>query len=187
MTGSGCCVPRQPTHPAYVERRNRHAGRESGDSHDLKGSLHLLRARLPRLWQRIRHEHGISVEVGFSTEPWLSGNVGYGNGSPNAVLRVLQPRRGEWIKPQIALTMRRLAAPESIRAPARYALALSASDEFSFGDILSFASGANCRPSVHGPGDGVPPVRIENLHLSPNTVLEYRYATRSRTAGWKRL
>ena len=91
----------------------------------------------------------------------FQGNVGYGNGSPNAVLRASYSHSmANGSKPEMAFTMRRLAAPGiDSRTSALQALALTASDEF----YSRRHSGASFRQRitdhpVHGTGDGIPSV-----------------------------
>ena len=58
------------------------------------------------------------------------------------------------------------------------ALALSASDEFTLGDILELRFGSELQTiQFMGRVTAFRPFGSADLHLSPNTVLEYRYAT----------
>jgi hypothetical protein len=110
----------------------------------------------------------------------FQGNVGYGNGSPNAVLRTSYSHTmANGSKPEMAFTIRRLAAPGiDSRTTALQALALSASDEFTFGDVLELRFGSELQTiQFMGRVTAFRPFGSADLHLSPNTVLEYRYAT----------
>jgi hypothetical protein len=156
---------------------------ESGDSHDLKGSLSFVAGSASEGFGSASDMSTVfSVEKSvFSTGTMaFQGNVGYGNGSPNAVLRASYSHdMANGSKPQMALTMRRLAAPGiDSRTSALQALAFSASDEFSFGDILELRFGSELQTiQFMGRVTAFRPFGSADLHLSPNTVLEYRYAT----------
>ena len=82
-------------------------------------------------------------------------------------------------KPEMAFTMRRLAAPGlDPHTTALQALALSASDQFTFGDVLELRFGSELQTiQFMGRVTAFRPFGSADLHLSPNTVLEYRYAT----------
>ena len=74
----------------------------------------------------------------------MQGNVGYNGGSPNTVLRASYSHAmANGSKPEMAFTMRRLAAPGiNGHDTALQALALSASDGFTLGDILELRFGS---------------------------------------------
>ena len=110
----------------------------------------------------------------------MQGNVGYNGGSPNAVLRASYSHAlANGSKPEMAFTMRRLAAPGiNGYGTALQAMALSASDEFALGDILELRFGSELQTiQFLGRVTAFRPFGSADLHLSPNTVLEYRYAT----------
>ncbi len=128
------------------------------------------------------------MSTGFSVEKsmfsagtvGLQGNVGYGGGVPSAVLRAsYRHQLGNGSKPEIALTMRRLAAPEiDAHTSALQALALSASNQFTLGDVLELRFGSELQTiQFLGRVTAFRPFGSADLHLSPDTVLEYRYAT----------
>ncbi len=110
----------------------------------------------------------------------FSGNVGYGEGVPDGVLRTSYSRRlSNGSSPTLALTVRRFAATDpNLHAAALQALALSASDDFSVGDILEFKFGSELQTiQFLGHVSAFRPHGSAELHLSPNTVAEYDYAT----------
>src|SRR6202021_2524095 len=74
----------------------------------------------------------------------LSGNVGYGDGIPAAVLRVgYSHKLADGSEPSLAMTMRRFAASDPVlHNAALQALALSGSDNFAIGDVLEFKFGS---------------------------------------------
>src|SRR5256886_12057715 len=82
-------------------------------------------------------------------------------------------------QPKLAFTMRRLAAPEmNGRSTVLQALALTSSDDFTVGDVLELRFGSELQTiQFMGRVTAFRPFGSADLHLSPNTVLEYRYAT----------
>jgi hypothetical protein len=157
---------------------------DSGDDkHDLKGTLSFVAGSASAGFGRASDMNtGFSVErsIFSSGTVALRGNVGYGSGSPNAVLRASYSHPlANGSKPEVAFTMRRLAAPgiDSRTTPLQ-ALALTASDEFTLGDVLELRFGSELQTiQFMGRVTAFRPFGSADLHLSPNTVLEYRYAT----------
>jgi len=86
---------------------------------------------------------------------------------------------GNGSEPQVAFTMRRLAAPDSnLHNAALQALALSTSDDFALGNVVELRFGSELQTiQFMGRVTAFRPFGSADLHLSPNTVLEYRYAT----------
>ena len=110
----------------------------------------------------------------------LSGNVGYGEGLPAAVLRAgYSHRLADGSEPTLALTVRRFAPSDpNLHNATLQALALTASDDFSVGDILEFKFGSELQTiQFLGRVTAFRPYGSADLHLSPNTVVEYNYAT----------
>ena len=131
---------------------------------------------------------GSDMSTGFTLERSLfsdghlafSGNVGYGEGLPAAVLRAGYSRRMlNGSEPSLALTVRRFAASDpNLHNAALQALALSASDDLSLGDILELKFGSELQTiQFLGHVTALRPYGSADLHLSPNTVVEYDYTT----------
>jgi hypothetical protein len=131
---------------------------------------------------------GSDMSTGFTLERSVfsdghlafSGDVGYGDGLPAAVLRSSYSRHlMNGSTPTVGLTVRRFAASDpSLHNAALQALALSASDDFSVGDILEFKFGSELQTiQFLGHVSAFRPYGSADLHLSPNTVLEYEYTT----------
>jgi len=159
-------------------------GTESApSSRDLKGTLSFVAGSASDGFGSASDMSTIfSVEKSIFSSGTMAfqGNVGYGNGSPNAVLRASYSRTmPNGSKPEMAFTMRRLAAPGvDSRTTALQALALSASDEFTLGDVLELRFGSELQTiQFMGRVTAFRPFGTADLHVSPNTVLEYRYAT----------
>ena len=159
------------------------AGQTGLDKRDLKGSLSFVAGSASGGFGSASDmSTGFSVERSLfsSGTVALQGNVGYNGGSPNTVLRASYSHTlANGSKPEMAFTMRRLAAPGiNGHDTALQALALSASDEFTLGDILELRFGSELQTiQFMGRVTAFRPFGSADLHLSPNTVLEYRYAT----------
>ena len=97
---------------------------------------------------------GFSVEKSIFSSGTVAfqGNVGYGSGSPNAVLRTSYSHKlANGSKPEMAFTMRRLAAPGiDSHTTALQALALSGSDDFTLGDVLELRFGSELQMEAAG-------------------------------------
>src|ERR1700730_3020663 len=157
---------------------------ESGsDKHDLKGTLSFVAGSAScGFGSSSDMNTGFSVERSLfsSGTVALQGNVGYNGGSPNTVLRASYTRAlANGSKPEMAFTLRRLAAPGvNGYGTALQAMALSASDEFSLGDILELRFGSELQTiQFLGRVTAFRPFGSADLHVSRDTVLEYRYAT----------
>jgi hypothetical protein len=109
----------------------------------------------------------------------LRGNVGYGDANPSAVVRAGYRRDLGNSHPEVAFTMRRYAAPDAmLRGGAMQALALSVNDRTSIGGVLDLMYGGEFQSvQVVGHVNAYRPFGAADLHLGPNTVVEYRYAT----------
>jgi hypothetical protein len=151
--------------------------------HDLKAKLSFLAGSAAG-----GYGSGSDMSTGFSLERsifsadrvGLSGNVGYGEGLPAAVLRAMFSHRlPDGSGPSMAITMRRFAPSDpNLHNAALQALALSAGDDLTIGDVLEFNLGSELQTvQFLGRVTAFRPFGSVDLHLSPNTVLEYKYAT----------
>lgn len=110
----------------------------------------------------------------------LNGNLGYGTGTPDGLLRASYKRdTGNRHSPEMALTVKRFASPDTVvRHGALQALAFSYSNGFSIGDLLDFQLGGEVEAiQFLGRANAVRPFGSVDLHLTPDTVLEYSYTT----------
>lgn len=117
----------------------------------------------------------------FSTDTLrFRGDIGYGEGVPNAILHAsFSHQMANGSKPEVALTMRRLSSPDlGLRNATLQALALSTSDNIVLGDVLELKFGSELQ-SVQflGKVNALRPFGSIAAHLSPDTILEYRYST----------
>ncbi len=131
---------------------------------------------------------GSEMSTGFTLERSVftagrfdvSGNVGYGLGLPAAAVRASYSNRlPDGSEPTLALTVRRFAPSDpNLHNAALQALALSAGDDFAVGDVLELKFGSELQTiQFLGRVTAFRPYGAADLHLSPNTILEYGYAT----------
>jgi hypothetical protein len=157
---------------------------ESGKgSHDLKGSLSFL-AGSPSLGfgSAADMSTGFAVEKSIFSSGTVAvrGNVGYGDGSSTAIVRASYRHRMEnGSEPQVAFTLRNLPGPEvNLHNASLQALALTASDAFTLGDVLELRFGSELQTiQFMGRVNAFRPFGSATLHVFPNTVVEYSYAT----------
>jgi hypothetical protein len=110
----------------------------------------------------------------------LGGNVGYGSGSPAAVVRAgYSHEMADGSRPQMALTVRRFAMPDTVQHDAALgALAFSVADGFTLADLIELNFGGELQAiDFRGSVTAFRPYGSAVLHVSPNTVVQYRYAT----------
>ena len=152
-------------------------------NHDMRGTLSFLAGSAAG-----GYGTGSDMSTGFTLDRSIfsdghlafSGNVAYGQGLPAGVLRTtLSHRLPNGSQPSMALTVRRFAASDpNLHNATLQALALSAADDISLGDVLEFRFGSELQTiQFLGHVSAFRPYGSADLHLSPNTVVEYDYAT----------
>ncbi|HYG98709.1 MAG TPA: carboxypeptidase-like regulatory domain-containing protein [Terriglobales bacterium] len=124
---------------------------------------------------RLEHSLFSSGKISFD------GDVGY-NGTvvPGTVFRASYSHQmPNGSKPEVALTVRRFATPElAAHNAALQALALSLSDSITFGNVVDLSFGSELQSiQFLGRVTAARPFGSVDVHLSPNTVVGYRYAT----------
>ena len=125
---------------------------------------------------------GFLVQKSFFSSDTLrfNGDLGYGQGLPNAVVRTsYKHQMSNGSSPEISFTMRRLSSPDlGLRNADLQALALSTSDDVAIGDIFELKFGSELQSiQFLGKVTAVRPFGSFTAHLSPDTVLSYRYST----------
>jgi hypothetical protein len=151
--------------------------------HDLRASLSFLAGSAAG-----GYGSGSDMSTSFSVERsifsasrvGLSANVGYGDGLPTAVLRAMYSHTlPDGSGPSTAVTMRRFAPSDpNLHYAALQALALNAGDDFALGDVLELRFGSELQTiQFLGHVTAFRPYGSLDLHLSPNTVVSYDYAT----------
>jgi hypothetical protein len=158
-------------------------GIEEKQNHDLRGTLSFLATSTAG-----NDGTGSDMSTGFTMERSIfsegrlafSANVAYGQGLPAGVLHTsISHRLMNGSEPSMALTVRRFASSDpSLHNAALQALALSAADDVSFGDVVEFRFGSELQTiQFLGHVSAFRPYGSADLHFSPDTVLEYNYAT----------
>ena len=113
----------------------------------------------------------------------LGGNLGYGSGTPAAVMHAgYSYQMADGSRPTLALTARRFAMPDSVpHDGALDALAFSVADGITLADFIDLNVGSEFQTvDFRGRVTGFRPSASAAVHLSPATVVEYRYATSHR-------
>lgn len=154
---------------------------EGADSGRLKGRVAFVGGSSDNFNSASDMSTAFSVEKSLFTTGTLSfaGNVGYGSGTPAVVRAAYTHRMDGGSLPQVALTVRRFATPDTVlHDGAMQALALTTSDTFAFGNALELNVGSELQAiQFMGRVTAARPFGSLALHLSPNTVVEYKYAT----------
>ncbi len=114
----------------------------------------------------------------------LNGNLGYetdGQGIPAAVLRTTYTNRFNGVfEPSLAITAIRLNSPDLNAMPGAtlQALSVTSSDRVVLSDKLEMKLGSELQTiQFMGRVHAFKPFGSADLHLTPNTVLEYQYAS----------
>jgi carboxypeptidase family protein len=152
-------------------------------NHQLSGTLSFLAGSAAG-----GYGSGSDMSSGFTLERSIfadgtlafSGNVGYGDRLPDAVLHANYSRHlPNGSAPTMGLTVRRFAPSDpSLHNAALQALAFSAGDELNIDDVLELKFGSELQTiQFLGQVTAFRPYGSADLHLSPNTVLEYSYTT----------
>jgi hypothetical protein len=117
----------------------------------------------------------------------LNGNVGYGSGNPSTVVRASYSHEmTNGSRPEIGLTVRRFATPDP-NLHTFQALALTTADSITLADVLDLNVGSELQTiQFMGRENAFRPFASADLHLSPNTVVEYSYRTTRPTSRLSR-
>jgi hypothetical protein len=111
----------------------------------------------------------------------FSGDVGYGSSSlPAGALRARYSHTlADGSEPSLALTARRFTSSDpNLHNAALQALAISVADDFNVGDVVEFKFGSELQTiQFLGHVSAFRPYATADFQLSPNTILEYGYAT----------
>ncbi len=111
----------------------------------------------------------------------LKGDVGYGPGANGTVLRTSYTHQmADGSRPEVALTVQRFAMSptQAVRDGALEALTLSMADNMSLGSFLDLHFGSELQSvQFMRRANAFKPHGSVDLHLSPNIVFEYQYAT----------
>lgn len=157
---------------------------EKQQTHDVTGKLAFVAGSA-----NTGYGMGSDMSAVFSVERSLfsdsrvafSGNVGYGETQPGAVLRMKYSHKlPNGSEPTVALTVTRFApsTDPNLRNAALQAGALAASDSMALGDAVELKFGSEIETiQFLGHVSAFRPHASADVHLSPNTVLEYAYSS----------
>src|SRR5215470_10117380 len=157
--------------------------KREGDDHDLKASLSFLAGSPSEGYGTVSDmSTGFSIEHRVLAEDAvrLEGNVGYGQGMGAAILRTSYKHHTDsGSTPTVALTVRRLAPPVgSFHQQGLQAFGLTTSDDMQVGNVLELKFGSELQTvQFMGRFTAFRPFGTADIHISPNTVLEYRFAS----------
>jgi Carboxypeptidase regulatory-like domain len=152
-------------------------------SHDLKAMFSLVAGSAAD-----GYGSGSDMSTGFSLERGiyaadrvrLSGNLGYGDGVPGAFLRgVYSHTEPDGLGRSMSLTIRRFAPSDpNIHNASLQSVALNAGDDVAINKVVELEFGSELESiQFLGRVSAFRPYGSLSLHLSPNTILEYRYAS----------
>lgn len=152
-------------------------------NHDLTGQLSFLAGSAAE-----GYGSGSDMSTGFSMERsvfsagrvGLSGSVGYGDSLPTAVLRAgYSHRLLDGSQPSLAVTVRRFAPSDpNLHYATLQEMGFSAGDDIPLGEIVELKFGSELQTiQFLGRMSALRPYGAMDVHLSPNTVLEYDYTT----------
>jgi hypothetical protein len=152
-------------------------------SHELRGSVAFFAGS-----EAAGYGTGSDMSTGFTLERSVfangrlgfSGNLAYGDGLPAGVLRTsFSHHLADGSEPTVALTVRRFAASDpNLHNAALQAVALSAADDINLGDVLELKFGSEMQTiQFLGHVSAFRPYGAADLHLSPDTIVEYNYST----------
>ncbi|MGA7574576.1 MAG: carboxypeptidase-like regulatory domain-containing protein [Terriglobales bacterium] len=160
---------------------------DSGGDHDLKGTVTFLGGSPGQGFGSSSDMNaGFAVERSLLSSGTLrlNGNVGYdsdGQGVPSGVLRTTYTSRfNGMFEPSVAITALHLNSPDLNNLPGAtlQALSVTSSDRVVLGDRLEMKLGSEYQSiQFMGRVNAFKPFASADLHLTPNTVLEYQYAS----------
>jgi Carboxypeptidase regulatory-like domain len=157
-------------------------GDSSPSNHELKGTLSFVAGSASEgFGSSSDMSTAFSVErsIFASDRIGLWGNIGYGNTNPTSVLSAsFSHKMNDGSEPELAITMRNLPAPIPVPTASLQALAVTTSDGLTLGDTIELRFGSELQTiQFLGRVTAFRPFGSADVHLSPNTVVEYRYAT----------
>jgi len=153
-------------------------------SHELSGTVSFLAGSMAS-----GYGAGSDMSTAFTLERSIfsdghfafSGDVGYGSSSlPAGALRARYSHTlADGSEPSLSLTARRFTSSDpNLHNAALQALAISVADDLTAGDVLELKFGSELQTiQFLGHVSAFRPYATADLQLSPNTILEYGYAS----------
>ncbi len=159
------------------------AASAENQDHELTGTLSFLGGSAAE-----GYGSGSDASTGFTLERpvfsasrvGLSGNLGYGDSVPVAALRGTYSRRlPDGTGPAMAVSVRRFAPSDpNLHNASLQAMAVSVADDLAIDDVVELKFGSQLQTiQFLGRVNAFRPHASVDLHLSPNTVVAYDYAT----------
>jgi hypothetical protein len=154
-----------------------------GQEHNTQGSLALLAGSAASGYgsgSDMSTSFAVTRSVFSSNRVAVSGNVGYGENAPAAILRGSFSRTlPDGSGPAMALTMRRFAPLDAnLNYAALQSIALSAAEDVAIGDVVELRFGSEFQAiQFLGHVNSFRPYGSIDLHTSPDTIVAYDYAT----------
>jgi len=152
-------------------------------SPDIRGTLSFLAGASSKGFGSLSDmSTGVLVEKSLFSADTIKfrGDLGYGVGAPNALVRAsFKHSMPNGSTPQVAFTMKRISSPDlGLRNADLQALTLSTSDDVTLGDVLELKFGSELQSiQFMGKVNALRPFGSVAAHLSPDTILEYRYSS----------
>ncbi|MGA9510935.1 MAG: carboxypeptidase-like regulatory domain-containing protein [Candidatus Sulfotelmatobacter sp.] len=158
-------------------------GVEKQEDDDLQGSLSFLAGSAAD-----GYGSGSDMSTTFSVERnvfsvdriGLKGNVGYGEGAPVAALRAMYSHRlPDGSGPSMAVSIHRFAPSDpNLHNASLQSMAFAAREDFAIGDALELQVGSELQSiQFLGRMTAFRPYGSADLHVSPNMIVGYTYAT----------
>ena len=152
-------------------------------SHEMRGTLSFVAGSVGG-----GYGAGSDMSTGFNIERSIfseghvafSGIVGYGPSLPAAVVRTTYSHQlPTGSTPTVGMTVRRFAPTDpNLHNAALQAISLSAADDVSLGDVVELKFGSELQTiQFLGHLNAFRPYGSADLHVTPNTVVEYQYTT----------
>lgn len=172
-----------PTVPATLSESGAMSEEDQQQNHELRGTLSFIAGSAAG-----GYGTGSDMSTAFTLEHsmfstgllGLSGDVGYGETVPAAVLRASYSNKlANGSEPSMAVTVRRFAPSDpNLHYAALQSLGLSAGDDFAVSDVLELKFGSELQSiQFLDHVTAVRPYASADYHVTPNTVVEYQYAT----------
>ncbi len=160
------------------------ASSEAQGARDLKGSLSFVTGSASNGFGGLADmSTGFSLEHSMFSAGTLAfnGNLGYGSGIPDTVLRASYSHAGtNGFQPRVAVTIRHLASPDPtfLHNATLESVSLTTSERLEVGNMLELNFGSDIEAiQFMGHANSFRPFGSADLHLTPDTVLEYEYAS----------
>jgi len=158
------------------------AAEDAAKNHELKGAVSFMAGSASEGFGSASDMNtGFSVErsIFASDRIGLWGSIGYGNLAPASVVSAsFSHQMQDGSEPEVALTVRNLPASIPLPNASLEAMAVTTSDTLQFGEGVELRFGSELETiQFLGRASAIRPFGTADVHLSPDTVLEYSYTS----------